>query len=440
MRKSVLLLLGSLSTPLFAQSGAFINGYPYNITNDSDSYCLPMTVTTGGPFGYKPVQKRVTSADMLNALWKPMYNSGTNRWTLEPVPFYGAKALNSVNASPYEEVVVSDLGPYSGQLWTTTNIGTNLFWLSNLFQTSKALDKTGAGTSATIKLSPLTYISGQPQITSSEKWRITNAANYSNSGQFNAYYTYLNYADGIPILGSNQVDNHAIRTMRLWVLEMLKYRSDIKTSMVNAGQKVVILADNHCLKATPEYQLEPNQPTVTARGRYWLASKSTMVPEENIYRSNTGIFDNQINCVASDTTTVYRDALSGTGGYDVDVGVHEFSHAIFQTIMDDPQFQSLEDQVRSRYCTFVLGQPTGCNAFPAAGSFTPVHWKEHMADNVHEYWAVGTTLWFGVSNEQAGSPAFVSNRAQLQNYDPTLYNLLSQVYAPNTGNCGLHVN
>ena len=57
-------------------------------------------------------------------------------------------------------------------------------------------------------------------------------------------------------------------------------------------------------------------------------------------------------------------------------------------------------------------------------------WKGHYAaTNANEYWAEGTQTWFWSNYEYKDGETTVMTPDDLKGYDPTLYDLLSQVYA-----------
>jgi hypothetical protein len=57
-------------------------------------------------------------------------------------------------------------------------------------------------------------------------------------------------------------------------------------------------------------------------------------------------------------------------------------------------------------------------------------WKGHYAStNANEYWAEGTQTWFWSNYEYKDGETTVMTPDDLKGYDPTLYDLLSQVYA-----------
>ncbi len=56
-------------------------------------------------------------------------------------------------------------------------------------------------------------------------------------------------------------------------------------------------------------------------------------------------------------------------------------------------------------------------------------WKgAYSSQNTHEYWAEGTQFWFNSNMAYKIGDIVIATAAAMRDYDPTLYNVLDQVY------------
>ena len=103
----------------------------------------------------------------------------------------------------------------------------------------------------------------------------------------------------------------------------------------------------------------------------------------------------------------------GTRYFGENIFVHEFAHGIMDIGIRhaDPE---LLRKIRDAY----------------RAAMNKGLWKGHYAStNANEYWAEGTQTWFWSNYEYRDGETTVMTPDDLKGYDPTLYDLLSQVYA-----------
>ena len=118
--------------------------------------------------------------------------------------------------------------------------------------------------------------------------------------------------------------------------------------------------------------------------------------------------------VAEENLLCYQDDIHR----DENTLVHEFGHAVINFGLGVLSGrEQTAASLRSHYESALL---TG-------------KWQGKYASvNVHEYWAVGTQIWFDATkNRILGFGLGLNTRAQLTEYDPALASILSEVFKGN---------
>jgi hypothetical protein len=204
------------------------------------------------------------------------------------------------------------------------------------------------------------------------------------------YKKYIN-ANGIPIVGSNNVQDEAFVRARETVIAMTAKRPDVLAQMVVHRTRLGIIADEEVTTDLPEYADRPDPEAFSERGRGYggtLYDPFTSCAEEN----------------------VMRDAVNDRW-YGQDILVHEFAHSIhlIGLVTAEPGFQDRLDKAYENAMAKGL-------------------WKgQYASTNDREYFAVSTQAWFQMSHN-IPDDGFVDTRAELKAYDPTMYDLLKDVY------------
>lgn len=211
---------------------------------------------------------------------------------------------------------------------------------------------------------------------------------------------YKKYVDagGIPVVSSENVADDALLKAAAIVTDMVKTIPDIKAKMIQNKIRVGIIGVNEKPTQMPEYRdLYTAFPGTDWDNRARAYGATTARPlttdcEENIL------------CQTADR---YRGE---------EILTHEFSHAIHELGIRfvNPNFDS---QLQAAY-----------NHAKSSGLWA----NTYAIADVREYWAEGVQDWYncnlqatpanGVHNE-------INTRAELQTYDPVLYDLIKTYFA-----------
>lgn len=213
---------------------------------------------------------------------------------------------------------------------------------------------------------------------------------------FGGFYKKCVYFRGLPIVGSEKVDDRAFRVIVVTLGKMLANVPDDEFQiLVKAGSHYSIIADEEGQTDLPEYADLRNDPKTDwnkrARG---LGGFNTSAAEENILEYPS-------------------DRYKGESIY-----IHEFGHTLANYVFAkyDPKFRG---DLREAYTNAI-----------AEGL-----WKQtYSATNKDEYWAEGVQMYFDCARSASppnGVHNEVCNRKQLQKYDPRLYELVDREFGHN---------
>ena len=199
---------------------------------------------------------------------------------------------------------------------------------------------------------------------------------------------YRKYVDasGIPVIGSEKVEDRALLVAKEIVEEMLAHREDVHAAMETRGAYVGIMSRDEVTTDIPEHRHLANDPNVDwnqrARGLGGTPARPiTTAGEENLL------------CLAIDR---YRGE---------NILVHEFAHSIHLIGIDLVE-PTIHDELQQLYDA-ALGQSLWSDTYAAA--------------NRGEYWAEGVQSWFDVNQDpQEGVHNHVDTRTELKDYDPLL--------------------
>ena len=214
------------------------------------------------------------------------------------------------------------------------------------------------------------------------------------------YYTKYCDANGMPVIGGDLVNPLALQEAWLQTMNMMKMRQDLFAEMIKQGTKVAIVAYGEGITQIPEYSdLDTAFPISggwDARSRGFGATPARPI--------SSGADE---NLLCDNATDVY---------YGENIFLHEFAHSVegMGIYYADPGFIT---KISAAYA----------NAL-ATGLFV----NTYADDTVYEYWAEGVQDWFNVNKEGPvggdGIHNEINTRAELQTYDPILYNLISKVF------------
>lgn len=206
-----------------------------------------------------------------------------------------------------------------------------------------------------------------------------------------AFYQKHLLVGGLPIVGSTNVSDPALREAA-WIVErMLGNRPDILHAMAANRTRMTVMAWNEFTTDIPEHAAltpkvywdrrarglgaTPDAPAVSCAEENLLAFPGDPYPTENI-------------------------------------GIHEFAHAIHEMGMSvvDPTFDT---RLRA--------------AFHSATNRGL--WKgTYAGSNRYEYWAEATQSWFDDNRENDALHNHVNTRVELLEYDPAVAGLCREVY------------
>ena len=210
-------------------------------------------------------------------------------------------------------------------------------------------------------------------------------------------------ANGVPVLASNAPADEALILACELLNNMLSKRDDVRSELIRRRARFVIIGKSEGTAEIPEYgyrdrpQAEIDAINQRARGLGGLAASCG---EENIL------------CLKGDRYP--RESIC----------VHEFSHTIttYGAYSADSSFQDeLEAAYQSALESGILD-------------------RTYRRENLQEYWAEGVQDWYD-TNDFANPPNGIHNqvntRAELADYDPKLYALVSSMFpeATSWGDC-----
>lgn len=204
------------------------------------------------------------------------------------------------------------------------------------------------------------------------------------------YQKYLS-AGGLPVVGSSNVTDFALREAAWIVTHMLSARPEILTAMASNRTRLAVMAYTEYTTDIPEHRHLRSRVFWDRRARGLGATPSAPA----------------VSCAEENLLDYPRDPYSTEN-----ICVHEFAHAIHEMGMStvDPTFdRRLRDAHRDA---------TNRNLWVGTYAFT----------NPHEYWAEGVQSWFDDNRENDALHNHVNTRVELKEYDPGLAGLCREVF------------
>ena len=226
------------------------------------------------------------------------------------------------------------------------------------------------------------------------------SAQFSESG----YFTKSINISGILIRGSRLVRTSSLNEMAPIVNHMLSKRGDIKGVLVSRSQTLTILGREEEKSELPFFA-HTKLKTFTQT----LSDGTVLIRDDDGVRGSGGASlvipeDDHLN-----ENLKFKDPADSYM-----VAVHEFAHSIHSGIeVADP---NLWDRIKKGYDS----------------AMTKGLWKGvYSSVNEHEWFAMGTQVWFQVSSANTGSNnknQVIKFRAELKAYDPELNDILALVF------------
>ena len=209
-----------------------------------------------------------------------------------------------------------------------------------------------------------------------------------------SFYQKFIDLDGLPVVGSTNVSDFALREAAWIVRRMLTNRADILHAMASNNVRLAVMAWNEFTTDVPEHSDLESRVYWDRRARGLGATPrrpAVSCAEENLL------------CFPGDPYSTEN------------ICIHEFSHAIHEMGMSrlDPTF---DKRLRA---AFQRAKDAGL-------------WKgTYAATNPMEYWAEGAQSWFDNNRENDSLHNHVNTRAELKEYDPALAKLCAEVFGDN---------
>lgn len=215
----------------------------------------------------------------------------------------------------------------------------------------------------------------------------------------NSFYKKYVDASGIPIISSENVADQALLNARNIVVEMVKTIPAVKAKMIENHMRVGVIGKNERPTQMPEY----SDLYTAFPGTDW--DNRARAYGATIERPLTTNCEENLLCLQNIDRYKGEELLS-----------HEFSHAIHELGLrfTNPNFDS---QLQAAFNNAIANNL----------------WANTYArTDVREYWAEGVQCWFNCNLEAIpanGVHNQVNTRAELQTYDPMLYNLIKTYFS-----------
>jgi hypothetical protein len=201
---------------------------------------------------------------------------------------------------------------------------------------------------------------------------------------------YKRYADanGVPVIASDKPADEAIRRACLLVLDYASVRADVRDALLMRKVRFIMMAKSEKTVNFPEYA---SLGDIDMRARGLGGVTDSLCAEENVL------------CERS------SDRWRGES-----ICVHEYAHTMHSGAwaVAIPNFNS---RLQASF-----------NAALAAGKYA----NTYAGEKLSEYLAEGVQDWYNTNLESAtpnGIHNHINTRAELEQYDPTLYALLKEV-------------
>lgn len=235
-----------------------------------------------------------------------------------------------------------------------------------------------------------------------------------DSLKFDPFYKKYTNAYGIPVISSEKVPNQALLVARDIINYMLVKRFDVREALIDNGARVLIMADDEMETDLPERsnwkkpQKDDKRLTPGERENYDKPGGIGSMTDQQYWNQRARGMGGTITSCAEENLLGYPR----TRYYGENILVHEFSHNIMNALQTaDPDL-------------FAKINP----AYEQARK-NGLYKGQYAINTVAEYWAEGTQWWFWSNFKFVDGDTVLDSPYDLMEYDPTLYNILKQVYA-----------
>jgi cyclophilin family peptidyl-prolyl cis-trans isomerase len=195
----------------------------------------------------------------------------------------------------------------------------------------------------------------------------------------------------LPVVGSTNVSDHALREAAWIVGQMLAGRDDILSAMATNKTRLAVMAYNEFTTDIPEHSDMESKVFWDRRARGLGASRQRPA----------------VSCAEENLLSYPGDPYSTEN-----ICIHEFSHAVHSMGMRtiDPTFEARLN-----------------TAFRGATNRGLWH-GTYAGTNPAEYWAEAVQCWFDDNRENDALHNHVNTRAELKDYDPDVAKLCAEVF------------
>ena len=189
---------------------------------------------------------------------------------------------------------------------------------------------------------------------------------------------------------------------------MLFHRPELRAVIAGTGARVTVVADTEIITDVPEfkdiYKMAPGIDWVSRVQGGGLASSHE--------QPTTAVWSANLICGQGDVFP-YEDVF-----------VHEFAHTILKMgIERQPGGAKFRRRLETAY----------------RGALKAGLWLgTYASENADEYWAEGVQSWFGLNDVPGIFHNDINTRAELKTYDPTLANLIHEVFGETTISSSCH--
>lgn len=209
--------------------------------------------------------------------------------------------------------------------------------------------------------------------------------------QLPAFYQKCVMVGDLPVVGSTNVSDQAVREAG-WILQhMLPERPDILRTIASNHVRVAVMAWNEFTTDIPEHSRLQSKVYWDRRARGLGATPDAPA----------------VSCAEENLLGFPTDPYTGEN-----ILIHEFAHTIHEVGLGklDPSF---DGRLQAAY-----------RRARQAGLWT----NTYAASNHKEYWAEGTQSWFDSNTANGPQHNEINTRSRLKRYDPALAALCAEVY------------
>lgn len=199
------------------------------------------------------------------------------------------------------------------------------------------------------------------------------------------FYTKYLDCDGIPVMGSDRVDDRAFYRLQELLDNVLVNRPDLRQAMAAEGFRCIIIAEEEQVTDVPEY--------------------ANMKPKDYWNQRARGFGGDTTSCGEENLLNLPLDRYGPEN-----IFVHEFAHSIHLLGLRkyEPDFQAKLDTLYKQAMEKGLYK------------------NDYAATNASEYWAESIQAFFDCDRQNDNAHNHVNTREELIVYDPNIVSLICE--------------